>query len=170
MERYRKVYGVYDLTHWDTTIACGNGAKLHCEFKGGAFTANGVVPATCTIDNPIHQALMEGSHMFRSGRVKLVRKYAIAGGMEGFMARRKGQAAREGDAMGEVSVERVADVPVEERKAGEPELVTVKVPDLESAGKRYMMERFKVNHMQLRSPEAVRAQGLKHGVLFEVEG
>ena len=72
MKIYRKTYGVRNLVEWQANIPVGKG-RLIVHFTGGSITAYGVTPAVYKTDNPIHQAIIENSGYFRSGRIFLMK-------------------------------------------------------------------------------------------------
>lgn len=72
MKIFRKTYGVRNLVEWQAIIPAGRG-KLIVHFDGGSITAYGVTPATYKTDNPAHQAIIETSKHFRTGRIFLVK-------------------------------------------------------------------------------------------------
>ena len=76
MKIFRKTYGVRNLVEWQAIIPAGKG-KLVVHFSGGSITAYGVTPATYKTDNPAHQAIIETSKHFRSGRIFLVKSELI---------------------------------------------------------------------------------------------
>ena len=72
MKIYRKTYGVRNLVEWQANIPVGKG-RLIVHFTGGSITAYGVTPAVFKTEDPIHQAIIENSGYFKSGRIFLMK-------------------------------------------------------------------------------------------------
>ena len=73
----RKTYGVSGLMEWQAVIRCGR-ATVNVLFTGGSVTGYGVSPAEYTTENPVVQAIIEGSEYYKSGRIRLLRQSGVA--------------------------------------------------------------------------------------------
>lgn len=66
-----KTYGVSGMMEWNALIPAGR-CTVRVHFTGGTVTGYGVTPATFTTDNPAVIHLIEHSHWFRKGKIKLI--------------------------------------------------------------------------------------------------
>ena len=66
-----KTYGVLGMMEWNALIPAGKGT-IRVHFTGGTVTGYGTTPATFTTSNPAVVHLIEHSHWFRSGKIKLL--------------------------------------------------------------------------------------------------
>lgn len=64
----KKTYGVSGLMEWTVLIPAGSMFLRVC-FSGGTLTGYGISPATFTTSDPAVQRIIEGSDLFRSGRI-----------------------------------------------------------------------------------------------------
>lgn len=71
MNKKLKTYGVYGLMDWQPLLYVGK-AKFQPLFSGGGVTAYGETPAKYTTSNPVCQHIIESSHYFKSGYIKLL--------------------------------------------------------------------------------------------------
>ena len=81
MNKTKTTYGVYGLVEWQAGLKAGK-ATAKVAFTGGSITTQGVIPATFTTGDPIIQFVIEGSHEFKSGKIKVVRRVKIDGEVE----------------------------------------------------------------------------------------
>lgn len=75
IERIQKTYGVKGLMEWRLPLPTGSSAKKYIEivFEGGQITGYGVAPARYSTDDPYIQHLIESSHWYDTGRIRLLR-------------------------------------------------------------------------------------------------
>lgn len=73
MSSKKKTYGVRGLMEWQALIKCGK-ATVCVPFTGGTLTGYGVTPAEYTTENPVMQAIIEGSNYYKNGRIILMRE------------------------------------------------------------------------------------------------
>lgn len=70
----KKVYGVEGMVEWNALIPAG-GSTVRVHFEGGTVTGYGVTPATFATESPAVARLIEDSHWFKSGRIRLIPNY-----------------------------------------------------------------------------------------------
>lgn len=84
MKKKIKTYGVKGLMEWVCNVPVGK-THMRVEFTGGVLTPYGNTPAKYTTSDPLKQAVIENSPLYKSGRIKLLRsrdtdeEYVIGG-------------------------------------------------------------------------------------------
>ena len=162
-----RTYGVMGLTDWQCEIPVGK-ARATVHFTGGAMTSYGVTPAEFSTSDPVRQKIIEGSHYFKEGRIKLLRKTG-----EPEPAKEKAKAAITAAAETEKATDKPAEVPagVEATEAAaaaipaEAEPVEVAVSCLTDA-QNYLRDNFGIPTSKSRSIEKAVALGAENGVKF----
>ena len=66
----RKKYEVRGMMEWHPVFKVGR-TRLQVSFTGGYLCAGGSTPAYCETEDPVVQAVIEGSAVFRTGRIRL---------------------------------------------------------------------------------------------------
>lgn len=69
--RSASTYAVYGLTECEMLIPAGN-ARLRIHFSGGSLSALGSVPATYSTRSRMVMRLIEGSPLFKQGRIRKI--------------------------------------------------------------------------------------------------
>lgn len=72
-----KTYGIFGYIEYTAEIAVGK-AHLSIHFDKGSVNAHGTYPATYTSKNPIEQAIIENSPLFKQERIKFIRATEVA--------------------------------------------------------------------------------------------
>lgn len=73
----KKVYGVIGLMEWIAVIKAGL-TTIKVRFSGGYPSANGIIPAEFSTENPMIQHAIENSGYYKSGKIKFLRMYGSA--------------------------------------------------------------------------------------------
>ena len=153
MTMTRKTYGVSGLMEWQAVIRCGR-ATVNVLFTGGSVTGYGVSPAEYTTENPVVQAIIEGSEYYKSGRIRLLRQSGVAA-----TADASATVAREVSSADASAA--VADV------SDDIALQRVSVASLEEA-RDYLADSFDdVRRKDLMSKRAIKEVAAAHSVVFD---
>ncbi|MDE6633099.1 MAG: hypothetical protein K2K23_08890 [Muribaculaceae bacterium] len=74
----RKKYEVRGMMEWHPVFKVGR-TRLQVSFTGGCLCSGGSTPAYYETEDPVVQAVIEGSALFRSGRVRLASSVNVPG-------------------------------------------------------------------------------------------
>ena len=161
----QKIYGVDNLIDWTVSIKAGN-ATMRVHFTGGATTARGIVPATYATADPVKQAIIEKSHYFKTGQIRVVQVIEVPDDSAA-IARKERKAARIAAKAAAPAEEPVQSADTESAPAGAAggEKVQVKVSSVEDA-KDYLVDKFGIASSKLRTRAACIAAGEEHGIEF----
>ena len=157
----QKIYGVDNLIDWTVSIKAGN-ATMRVHFTGGATTARGIVPATYATADPVKQAIIEKSHYFKTGQIRVVQVIEVPDDSAA-IARKERKAARIA-AKAAAPVEEPVQSANTEKQAG-VEKQQVKVSSVEDA-KDYLVDKFGIASSKLRTRAACIAAGEENGIEF----
>lgn len=139
MNRTIKTYGVYGLMDWQPLLNAGK-AKFQPLFSGGGVTAYGETPAKYTTSNPVCQHLIERSHYFQTGYIKLLYKHGSANDVR--------------DSLEECS---------EEKTLPDEQLKEMKFSSLGDAS-AYLNETFGIIKSKMRTREEIIELGKENGI------
>lgn len=156
-----KTYGVRGLMEWVCNIPVGK-AKMRIEFTGGVLTKYGVSPAKYVTNDLFRQTLIEGSQLFKAGRIKLLSAVETDED-EDRLVERPAEAGPVADG-GECPAP-AADDGGEGERDEEGRLV-VEVGSLEEA-KAYLNEKFGIPVRDIRSGARIVAAAGENGVYFK---
>lgn len=67
-----KLYGVYGMMEWNAIIGSGK-VTFRVPFTGGSMSGYGQTPAVFKTRNEVLMHVIENSHWFRDGKIKLLR-------------------------------------------------------------------------------------------------
>lgn len=157
----QKIYGVDNLIDWTVGIKAGK-ATMRVHFTGGATTARGIVPATYATANPVKQAIIEKSHYFKTGQIRVVQVIEVPDDAAA-IARKDRNAARTTAKVAAPAEEPVQSTVTENQAGGEK--TQVKVSSVEDA-KDYLVDKYGIAGSKLRTRAACIAAGEEHGVEF----
>ena len=165
MSKVIKTYGVKGLMECVYYIPVGK-AKLKLNFTGGVLTAYGNTPAKYTTDDPVKQAIIENSALFKSGKVELTRERVIDA------APVNDQAAPVSDQAAPVSDRKHYASPLHSMgcNTDKPlgELTAMTMSSLAEA-RDYLMKNFSYAASSLTSTDKIKAAGKAHGIDITIQ-
>lgn len=167
----RKTYGVFGLMDWTTQIKAGK-ATFNIHFTGGALTAYGVTPATFSTSDILHQAVIENSSYFKSGRIHLVGEMEVSDNGTASNARiakpAKAEPAPDNAQPLQDEQKPVEAEPDKEADAANSELKQVQMTDL-GAAKDYLAETFGISRNRLRSKKQIVEAAAANGIELVID-
>ena len=162
----QKIYGVDNLIDWTVSIKAGN-ATMRVHFTGGATTARGIVPATYATADPVKQAIIEKSHYFKTGQIRVVQVIEVPDDAAA-IARKERKASRiaaKASATAEKPVHDEGENAVDGAEGVAVKKTQVKVSSVEDA-KDYLVDKFGIASSKLRTRAACIAAGEENGIEF----
>lgn len=146
-----KTYGVRGLMECVYYIPVGK-AKLRLNFSGGVLTAYGNTPARYTTSDPVRQAIIEHSDLFKGGKIVLLKQRVI-----------------EQDEPEPIPASSASSAPSAPIASLSPSALTPKsFPSLAEA-RDYLSSAFGLSPSGLTSTEKIKSAGRAHGLNITIE-